>query len=139
MVSDRARLSARSRARPGRTGDRAGYHPGVIEGDQVSDVLVQHAARDKSVPGHIIGEPTWLLLIEQATPEACRQIADVAYEQRQEHQAPITERAIRKAAATTGHAGTMSNVGVLLQKQGEDGEAEEWYRKAAATEGQEPS
>ena len=105
--------------------------PGIIEGDQVSDVLVQHAARDQSVPGYAIPESTWLLLIEQATPEACRQIAKVAYEQRQAHQAPITERAIRKAAAA-GNAAAMVDLGVLLDEQGKAGEAEEWFRKAAA-------
>ena len=106
--------------------------PGVVEGDQVSDVLVQQAVRDKSVPGHIISEPTWMLLIDQSTPEACRQIANVAYEQRQERQAPITERAIRKAAAA-GDTDAMFKLGVLLVEHGKDGEAGEWYRKAAAT------
>jgi TPR repeat protein len=105
--------------------------PGVIEGDQVSDVLVQHATRDQSAPGYVIPERTWLLLIEQATPEACGEIADVAYEQRQAHQAPITERAIRKAAA--GYAGAMFNLGMLLHEQGRGIEAGEWYRKAAIT------
>ena len=104
--------------------------PGVIEGDQVSDILVHCAVRDKSVPGHIIAESIWLLLIDHATPKACRQIAKVAYEQRHEHQAPITERAISKAAAA-GHVGAMFNLGVLLHEQGRDDEAEEWYRKAA--------
>ena len=48
------------------------------------------------------------------------------------HQAPITERAIRKAAAA-GDTDAMFNLGVLLGEQGKDDEAEEWYRKAAAT------
>jgi hypothetical protein len=105
--------------------------PGIIEGYQVSDVLVQHAARDHSAPGQIISEQTWLLLIDQATPEACEQIANVAYLQRQAHQAPITERAIRKAV-TSGCAGAMYNLAILLRDQGKDSEADEWDRKAAA-------
>ena len=104
--------------------------PGVIVGDEVSDVLIQHAARDQSAPGHVISDQTWLLLIDQATPEACREIANVAYKQRKTHEAPITEQAIQKAAES-GSRSAMSNLGLLLAEQGRDAEAEEWYRKAA--------
>ena len=105
--------------------------PGVILGDQVSDVLVQYAARHEDVPGHAISERIWLLLIDTATPEACRAIAEVAYRQRQDHQAPTVEHAIRKAV-TTGSVSAMSNLGVVLAERGEEDEAEQWYRQAAA-------
>jgi TPR repeat protein len=104
--------------------------PGIILGDQVSDILVQHAAREQSAPGHNIPEATWLLLIEKATPQACLDIASVAYRQRKTHRSRITERAIRKAA-TTGSASAMYNLGVVLSERGNDSEAEEWLRKAA--------
>ena len=104
--------------------------PGIIEGDQLSDVLGQHAARHPSVPGHTISDATWLLLINRANPEACYQIANVAYERRALHQSPITERATRKAA-DGGYTGAMYNLGVLLGQEGRHDEAEEWYRKAA--------
>jgi len=104
--------------------------PGAIEGDQVSDVLVQHASRHKDAPGHNISEPTWQLLIELATPLACQTIADVAYQQRHDHRAPITECAIRKAA-DDGNVTAMSNLGALLDEQGKKDQAEQWYRRAA--------
>jgi TPR repeat protein len=107
--------------------------PGVIQGDQVSDVLVQYASRHHDVPGYFISEPTWLLLIDEAAPEACQAIADVAYRQRHDHYAPIAERAIRRAAAA-GITDAMSNLGVLLQDQGKHDEAEQWYRKAGDAE-----
>jgi TPR repeat protein len=105
--------------------------PGVIEGDQVSDVLVQYAARDESVPGHIIPEPTWLLLVDEATPNACGYIVDVAYWHRQLQQSPIIDRAIRRAAAAKD-AVAMFNLGVISAERGRFAEAAKWYREAAA-------
>ncbi len=107
-----------------------GNVPGVIDGDQISDVLVQYAARYENVSGHAISEETWLELIDKATPRACCDIADAAYHQRHVHQTPIAERAIRKAA-DAGHVRAMFNLGVLLNDQGETDEAERWWRKAA--------
>lgn len=106
--------------------------PGVVDGDSVSDVLVQHATRDKTTPGHLITESDWLLLIQHATPQACRQIADAAHQRRHTHKAAITERAIRKAAEA-GDSNAMFNLGILLAEQGRDDHAEDWYRKAAET------
>jgi len=105
--------------------------PGVVDGDQVSDVLVQHSTRDRTTPGHNITEYTWLLLIERATPRACRSIADAAYQQRHIHQSAITEQATRKAA-TAGNTNAMSNLGALLGGEGQTDEAEHWYRQAAS-------
>jgi TPR repeat protein len=105
--------------------------PGIVDGDQVSDVLVQHSIRDRTTPGHKITEYTWQLLIEHATPRACRSIADAAYQQRHIHQSAITEQATRKAASA-GNTDAMSNLGVLLREQGHTDEAEYWYRQAAS-------
>jgi Flp pilus assembly protein TadD len=104
--------------------------PGTIDGDHISDVLVQHADRDPDAPGHTITEHTWLLLINHATPGACKQIADTAHSSRHTHHSAITERAIRKAA-DTGDPTAMSNLGTLLEERGDAGQAEQWYRKAA--------
>jgi len=102
-----------------------GTTPGVIDGDQVSDVLVQQAARNTSTPGHIIAEASWMLVIKHASPEACQDIGYVAYED----QASVAEDALRKAA-DAGYAGVYSNLGVLLRDRGRLAEAERWQRKA---------
>ena len=98
--------------------------PGVIDGYQVSDVLVQYAVSHTSAPGHMLADSTWLLLIDHATPEACGYIAKVATPQSQAHQSAITELAFRKAA-NTKDARVMFNLGLLLSKQGRTSEAEE--------------
>ena len=103
---------------------------GVIEGDNISDILVQHAALNDSAPGHDIPESIWLLLIDNATPQACKYISDAASVERRLHESGISERALRKAAAA-GVASAMLNLGILVRQQGKTGEAEEWYRKAA--------
>jgi TPR repeat protein len=102
---------------------------GIVDGDQVSDVLVQHAIRDQEAPGHALSDALWVLLIEHATPSACRSIADVAYQVRHAHQFTIAESAIRKAAEA-GDGVAMANLGILLREQGKDGEAEQWFREA---------
>jgi TPR repeat protein len=105
--------------------------PGDIDGDNVSDILVQLATRNPDTPWHYIPDATWLLLIDNATPQACFGIADTAYPNRHAHRAPITERALRKAA-DAGSLDAMFMLGLASQLPTETRQAEHWYRKAAA-------
>ena len=104
--------------------------PGHIDGDHVSDVLVQHASRNPDAPWHDIPEKVWLLLIDRATSQACLAIADAAYPRRFAHHAPITEQAIRKAAKAD-QPRAMVNLGILLSERGDTADAERWYSAAA--------
>lgn len=56
--------------------------------------------------------------------------SNIGYRQGREHQSPMAERAIREAA-DAGNAGAMASLGDLLRKQGNEAEAQQWYRKAA--------
>jgi hypothetical protein len=104
--------------------------PAVIDGDHVSDVLVQHAASEPAAPWHQVPEPTWLLLISQAEPLASAYIASTARRHMHVHQAPITMHAIRKAA-DAGILQAMSNLAFLLYEQGDTEQAIHWFTKAA--------
>jgi hypothetical protein len=104
--------------------------PGAIDGDNVSDILIQHATSNPAAPWHHIPEATWLLLISHATPAACLDIAATAYPNRATQQAPIAQRAARKAAGA-GHPSAMDSLGTLLHEQGSPAQAEQWYRTAA--------
>jgi TPR repeat protein len=103
--------------------------PGIVDGDQVSDVLVQHAIHDAAAPGHDIYAETWLLLIEHATPSACQHIADAADGFRYGYQFTVAETSIRKAAETEDGL-AMANLAVLLREYGRTAEAEQWLHKA---------
>ena len=103
--------------------------PGRIDGDHVSDVLVQHANQHSAAPWHDIPEPIWLTLIALATAQACRHIADTRQPQRNSDLSPITETALRKAVATGESIDTL-NLGLFLHKRS-SAEAELLYRKAA--------
>jgi hypothetical protein len=106
--------------------------PGRIDGDNVSDILVQEAIRNPSAPWHHIPETTWQLLIDNATPQACLGIADASYPRRHPHRAPITQGALRKAA-DAGSADGMFLLALMLQDRKDPTQAERWYRKAAQT------
>lgn len=108
--------------------------PGAIDGYQVSDVLVQHAARYQHVPGHTISEPILLLLIDKASPQACQAIAEMAFVTTRfgQWRFSVAKRAFRKAASA-GDTDAMFNLGIFLAwHQREKGEAEQWLRKAAS-------
>jgi TPR repeat protein len=104
--------------------------PARIQGDNVSDILVQHATGNSAAPWHHVPDAAWQLLIDHAAPAACLEIAAAAYPDRAARRVPIALRAARKAAEA-GHPSAMDNLGTLLQEQGDNGMAERWYRDAA--------
>ena len=104
--------------------------PAVISGDNVSDILVQHAAGDPTAPWHHVPETVWRRLIDKATPQACVSIADAAYPKRHSHHTPITQHALEKAA-DAGNLDAMFMLALMLHDRKDPGLAERWYRKAA--------
>ena len=102
-----------------------------IDGYRVSDVLVQYANNLSDAPGGPVQNSSWRTLIEDATPYACGLIGFAAVSQPQ-----IAELAFRKAAKAEHDSAilrlVMARLGILLQDQGEDAEAETWWRKIVA-------
>lgn len=103
--------------------------PGTVDGDHVSDILVQHALRNGNAPWSDIPYAIWQLLIDHASPGACLDIADAAHSDTHAHAFRIAERASRKAA-DTGDGVALFNLGGLEYDQGNTTEAELWWRKA---------
>jgi TPR repeat protein len=104
--------------------------PALVDGDNVSDILTQHAERDTTVPWHQIPEAAWQQLIKHASPAACQSIAAAAYPHRAAHQLPVAQNAARKAA-DAGYPAAMTSLAVLLDEQGHADQARYWYRRAA--------
>lgn len=104
--------------------------PAIVDGDSISDILVQHAARNPAAPWHSVPDDVWMLLIEHASPIACQAIAAAAYPYRAIHHLPIAQRAARKAA-DAGHAAAMTSLAILMHEQGHVGQARYWHRRAA--------
>ena len=94
---------------------------GAIEGDRVSDVLVQYATTHADATFRAIPEGTWQFLIDDATPTACFHLGDVAYLKTK--QFAVAEQALRKVV-DAGSTTAMFNHGVLLAEQERQDEAE---------------
>lgn len=103
--------------------------PGLVEGDNVSDVLVQYAELNAETPEHSLSDSTLSLLIDVASPAACKRIGDQVVLIRQRYDSEIGVRALRKAALS-GLPEAMANLGLLLRAQRKYAESEEWQRKA---------
>jgi hypothetical protein len=101
---------------------------GTIDGHRVSDVLVEHAATNPDAPGHTISAESWRLLLAHAAPGACADIGRSAY---LELEKPDSAQRAFFRAAEAGDARGMFNLGYLLEKRGDEAEAESWYRRAA--------
>jgi TPR repeat protein len=104
--------------------------PGRIDGDHVSDILVQYATRDPSGPWHTILDGVSQLIIDHATPRACRDIAAALYLHRHPQQTHLIEGALRKAVGNDD-AIDFFNLGAFLHERGNASKAAQWYRKAA--------
>ena len=103
---------------------------GKIDGDFVSDVLVQHGRSDIRITSQLASESSWLHLIESASPDACAPISLVALLR------PGPPRAFEEAgrkAAEAGDIPSMLNMGTVLYERGDTAQAEDWFAKAAAT------
>lgn len=103
---------------------------GKIDGDLVSDVLVQHGRSDVRITSQLASENSWLHLIESASPDACAPVSMVALLR------PGPPRAFEEAgkkAAEAGDIPSMLNMGTVLYERGDTAQAEDWFAMAAAT------
>lgn len=103
---------------------------GKIDGDLVSDVLVQHGRHDARITDQLALEASWLQLIDSASADACTVISLVALLR------PGPPRAFEEAgkkAAEAGDIPSMLNMGTVMYQRGDTAQAQFWFTKAAAT------
>jgi TPR repeat protein len=103
---------------------------GKIDGDSVSDVLVQHGRNDARITSQLALATPWLHLIDSASPDACVIISLIALLR------PGPPRAFEEAgkkAAEAGDIPSMLNMGTVMYQRGDTAQAEFWFARAAAT------
>ena len=87
---------------------------GKIDGDLVSDVLVQYGIGDPRITSQINSKATWLRLIDGASPDACVYVATAALLR---PGPPIAFEEATRKSAQAGNIQSMYNMGALLVLQ----------------------
>ncbi|MGW0093143.1 tetratricopeptide repeat protein [Streptomyces sp. NPDC003328] len=101
---------------------------GSLDGYEVSDILVQHAQRQRKSDTSLLSPQFWSLLIENSTPEVCGGIGEIAYF---DGRLDLAEQALRRGVES-GDVVDAYNLGVLLHGKGEDDQAIIFWQQAAA-------